>query len=116
MTKTLVSVMAGIALAATVARGADTPVDQMQDEARRQLRADAAREAEQLLAKNLLTQSMARAQDTTDLFGRLQAKAEVFLPRLSKLMTDDDGKRLAMDDSAFAQLMVVQQQPPATLE
>jgi len=97
-------------------KGDDQSVQQTQDEARMQLREDAARDAEATMTKNLLTQFIARVKDTSDLLGQFQDKANTFFPRLQKLLTDDDGKRLALDDAAFLEYLDIHDHPPATLE
>lgn len=97
-------------------RAEDKAADKVQDDARRQLREDARRQAEETVARNLLDQFISRAQETSTLLGSYQSKAEALLPRMQKMLANDEGRRLALDDTAFLGFVRLQEQPPANIE
>jgi|GEM_PF-4586276 len=89
-----------------------TTTDDTQEAARKQIRDEARRQAEAALTKNLLVEFISTAQETDDLLGDVQKKADVFFPRIESLLSNDDGKRIALDDAAFINFMHLREEPP----
>lgn len=64
----------------------------------------------------LVAQSVSHVQETSDLVDRLEQKASTYLPRMTALLTNDDGKRIAHDPTAFLHFVRLQEEPIVSLD
>src|SRR5207253_1937955 len=61
--------------------------------------------------RRLVSQFATYVQETTELVSRLETKASAYLPRMAALLTNDDGKRIAQDSTAFLHFVQLQDEP-----
>jgi hypothetical protein len=72
-----------------------------------------AHDAELENSRRLVTDFKARVKEASDLLGTLLSKSQAFQDHMKELRTDDNGKRLAADTSAFLHYIDLQKAPPA---
>jgi hypothetical protein len=64
--------------------------------------------------RRLVKEFASRVQESCTLLGELESKSKKYFDRTNSLLTDDDGKKLATDPSAFLHYIDVQKSPPFT--
>lgn len=63
-----------------------------------------------------IQQHLDRIKEVTEVLGQLEAKAQVFLPRMGAMLTNDDGKRLAHNDAATLEFLRIREERLVTME
>jgi hypothetical protein len=95
-------------------RGQISDGSNAQDDAERQLRDKQRQSLEEAVSKSKLEELVAESKLTGDLLDHLSKEADKYLPRLDALMTNDDGRRIAMDDVAFLNVIEIETNPLVT--
>jgi hypothetical protein len=116
--KSSVLVVAGLVVAmfACGARGQVSDGSNTQNAAELQLREKERQDLKNAASKSKLDELVGATKLASDLLDQLSKESDKFLPRVDDLMTNDEGRHLALDDSAFLSIIELQKNPIVSKE